>query len=93
MIIAKLALAGACLKEMEIFLTSSRIHLTSNNAYQEISSNIVADICQVLTNVCFMENVGNGVMSDYFNRRVADLRNRRNYVKSFKYLLFKNIQV
>ena len=78
MIIAKLALAGACLKEMEIFLTSSRIHLTSNNAYR--SSNIVADICKVLTDVCFMENVDNGVMSDYFNRRVADLRNRRNYV-------------
>jgi hypothetical protein len=80
MIIAKLALSGACLKEMEIFLTSVRIHLTSNNDYQEVSSNIVADICKVLIDVCFMENVDNGVMSDYFNRRVADLRNRRNYV-------------
>ena len=79
MIIAKLALSGACLKEMEIFLTSVRIHLTANNSYQEISSNIVADICKVLTDVCFMENVDNGVMSDYFNRRVADLRNRRNF--------------
>ncbi len=72
MVIAKLAFGGACLKEMEIFLTSVRIHLTSNNAYQEVSSNIVADICKVLTDVCFMENVDNGVMSDYFNRRVAE---------------------
>ncbi len=80
MVIAKLVFGEACLKEMEIFLTSVRIHLTSNNAYQEVSSNIVDNICKVLTDVCFMENDDNGVMSDYFNRRVADLRNRRNYV-------------
>jgi hypothetical protein len=66
MIIAKLELAGACLKEMEIFLTSVRIHLTGNNVYQKIFSNIVADICKVLTDVCFMENIDNGVMSDYY---------------------------
>jgi hypothetical protein len=48
--------------------------------FQEVSSNIVADICKVLIDVCFMENVDNGVMSDYFICRVAHLRNRRNYV-------------
>ena len=79
MIISKLALAGATLKEMEIFLTSVKIHLTANTLYQEVSSDIVASICKMLTEVCFMENVDHGVMSDYFNRRVADLRNRRNY--------------
>ena len=55
MIIAKLALSGACLKEMEVFLTSVRIHLTANNSYQEISSNIVADICKVLTGLFYGE--------------------------------------
>ncbi len=32
-----------------------------------------------LTNVCGMENVDHGVMAEYLNRRVADLRYRQNY--------------
>jgi hypothetical protein len=79
MIISKLSLGGACLKPMEPFLKSSKIHLTSNIEYVEISSDIVSEICKILTNVCGMENVDHGVMAEYFNRRVADLRNRRNY--------------
>jgi hypothetical protein len=79
MIISKLSLGGACLKPMEPFLRSSKIHLTSNIEYVEISSDIVSEICKILTNVCGMENVDHGVMAEYFNRRVADLRNRRNY--------------
>ena len=79
LILSKLALCGANFQSMEIFLTSVKVHLVGNNSYQEIASDIVAKICHILESVCFMENVDNGVFSDYFNRRVADLRNRRNY--------------
>jgi hypothetical protein len=79
MIISKLSYSGANLEAMKIFLTSVKIHLSAKSNYVEISSDIVASICKILTNVCFMENVDNGIMSEYFNRRVADLRNRRNY--------------
>jgi len=79
MIISKLAFKGANLKKMEIFLTSVRIHLNGNANYVETASNIVGKICKILSDVCFMENVDHGIMSEYFNRRVADLRNRRNY--------------
>jgi hypothetical protein len=78
MSISKMALAGGTLKQLEEFLTSTGIHLTSNSTYVEISSDIVSAICKILTN-CGMENVDHGVMFDYFNRRFADLRNRRNY--------------
>ena len=74
MIISKMSLGGACLKPMEPFLKSSKFHLTSNILYVEISSDIVSEICKILTNVCGMENVDNAVMAEYFNRRVADLR-------------------
>ena len=79
MVIAKLAFAGLNVSQMEEFLKSSKIHLTSSSAYNKVSSDLVANICNLLTNICFMENVDNGVLSDYFNRRVADIRNRRNY--------------
>ena len=79
LIMSKLCLTGANFKEMEILLTSVKIHLTGNHSYQEISSDIVAKICTILENVCFMDNVDHGVMSEYFDRGVADLRNRRNY--------------
>ena len=42
-----------------------------------------------------MENVDHGVMFDYFNRRFADLRNRRNYEAKyfcFIYVSLYNIQ-
>ena len=64
---------------MENFLTSAKIHLGSNSNYVEVSADIVSEICDILSNVCFMDNVDHGVYTEYFNRRVADLRNRRNY--------------
>jgi len=79
MVISKLAFKGANLKKMELFLSSVRIHLNGNPNYVATASNIVASICKILKEVCFMENVDAGIMSEYFNRRVADLRNRRNY--------------
>lgn len=79
LILSKLALTGANFKEMEVFLTSVKIHLSGNTSYQEISADIIAKICNILENVCFMDNVDHGVYTEYFNRRVADLRNRRNY--------------
>ena len=79
MIISKLTFKGANLKKMEVFLTSVKIHLNGNSNYVETAASIVAKICKILTDVCFMENVDSGIMSEYFNRRVADLRNRRNY--------------
>jgi len=79
MIISKLAFKGANLKKMELFLTAVRIHLNGNANYVATASNIVASICKILKEVCFMENVDNGIMSEYFNSRVADIRNRRNY--------------
>ena len=79
MVISKLAFKGANLKKMELFLSSVRIHLNGNPNYVATASNIVASICKILKEVCFMENVDAGIMSDYFNHRVADLRNRRNY--------------
>ena len=94
MSISKLALAGATLKQLDVFLTSVSIHLTSNSSYVEISSDIVSEICKILTN-CGMENVDHGVMFDYFNRRFADLRNRRNYEAKyfcFIYVSLYNIQ-
>lgn len=77
--ISKLVLAGAKLQEMEVFLESSNVHLTSSAQYNEVSCNISACICSMLTNLCSMENVDNGILHDYFNRRFADIRNRRNY--------------
>ena len=91
LILSKLCLTGANFKEMEVFLTSVKIHLSGDTSYQEISSDIVAKICSILENVCFMENVDHGVMSDYFNRRVADLRNRRNYEMKYVFLIYNNI--
>jgi hypothetical protein len=79
MIISKLAFKGANLKKMELFLTAVRIHLNGNANYVATASNIVASICKLLKEVCFMDNVDNGIMSEYFNSRVADIRNRRNY--------------
>ena len=79
MIISKLAFKGANLKKMEVFLTSVKIHLNGNSNYVETAASIVSKICKILSDVCFMENVDHGIMSEYFNRRVADLRNRRNY--------------
>ena len=79
MIISKLAFKGANLKKMEVFLTSEKIHLNGNSNYVETASSIVSKICTILSEICFMENVDHGILSEYFNRRVADLRNRRNY--------------
>ena len=83
MIIAKLALAGANVAEMEPFIKSSKVHLTSSSAYNAISCGIIASICNLLSTVCFMENVDTGVFAEYFNRRFADLRNRRNYTAMY----------
>ncbi len=79
MVIAKLAFAGANVSQMEEFIRSSKIHLTSSSAYNQVSCDIVASVCNLLVTKCFMENVDQGVFHDYFNRRVADIRNRRNY--------------
>jgi len=83
MIISKLALAGASLKCMEVFLTSVKVHLTSCADYNDVAADIVARICNILQKNCFMENVDNSVFAFYFNKRVADLRNRRNYVNKY----------
>ena len=79
MVISKLCHAGANLSQLDLFLTADKIHLGTNGNYREVAADIVAEICVILTNVCFMENVEHGVFSDYFNKRFADIRNRRNY--------------
>ena len=83
MIISKLALAGASLKSMEVFLTSSKVHLTSCADYNDVAADIVERICNILETSCFLEKVDNSVFAFYFNKRVADLRNRRNYVNKY----------
>ena len=77
--ISKLCLAGAHLEKMKVFLNSAFFHLNQNAEYVAISSEIVDFICYLLQNVAVMENVDSGTMADYFNRRFADLRNRKNY--------------
>lgn len=79
MVISKLTHAGSSLSQMDVFLTSEKIHLGTNGNYKEVSADIVAEICDILQKDCSMENVEHGVLSDYFNKRFADIRNRRNY--------------
>ena len=79
LIISKLALTGSNMNQMKTFLESVKVHLSANADYVQIAADIVATTCNILRKCCFMENVDNGVFSEYFNRRFADLRNRRNY--------------
>lgn len=81
MIISKLALVGTTLKCMEEFLNSATVHLTNSPEFNDHSAHIVARICNILEQNCHMENVDNSVLSCYFNKRFADIRNRKNYVK------------
>ena len=79
MCISKLCLAGSHLEHMKPFLDSSFQHLNQNADYIEMSSDIIEYICYLLKNVAVMNNVDSGAMADYFHRRFADLRNRKNY--------------
>ena len=77
--ISKVCHAGAHLEQMRKFLESKTVHLNQSQEFVEISSDIVAHICHILTTVASMTNVDDGAVSDYFNQRFADLRNRKNY--------------
>jgi hypothetical protein len=81
MCISKLCLAGSHLEPMKSFLDSSFQHLNQNVEYIEMSSDIIEYICYLLRNVAVMNNVDSGAMAEYFHRRFADLRNRKNYTE------------
>ena len=90
--ISKVCHAGAHLEQMRKFLESKTVHLNQSQEFVEISSDIVAHICHILTTVASMTNVDDGAVSDYFNQRFADLRNRKNYeTRYLKYLLLINL--
>ena len=77
--ISKVCHAGAHLEQIRKFLDSNTVHLNQSQEFVEISSDIVAHICHILSTVASMTNVDEGAVSDYFNQRFADLRNRKNY--------------
>jgi hypothetical protein len=79
LVISKMCHTGANFVAMKEFLESVGMILTANPIYNELTADICAEICDILANVCFMENVDPGILTDYFNKRFADLRNRRNY--------------
>ena len=78
--ISQVIRAGAHLQEMSHWLQTQGVHLNNYQEYVELASDIVNHICWILQHVALMENVDHGDMMDYFNRRFADLRNRRNYI-------------
>ena len=77
--ICQMVRAGSHLQQMRVFQDTTGVHLNSYQDYVEHSSDIVHHICWILTHEALMENVDHGDMLDYFNKRFADLRNRRNY--------------
>jgi len=79
LVISKMCHTGSNFIAMKEFLESVGMILTANPIYNELAADICAEICDILTDVCFMENVDQGILTDYFNKRFADLRNRRNY--------------